>query len=187
MSEFFVHPSSYVDDGVSVGAGTKIWHFSHIMSGSRIGVECVLGQNVMVGPDVIIGDRVKVQNNVSVYAGVRLEDGVFCGPSVVFTNVLNPRAFVDRRSEFKGTVVRRGATLGANASIVCGVEIGSYAMVGAGAVVTSDLEPFGLYVGVPARRVGWVSRAGVKLGPDFICPSTGERYVHADSGLSLAE
>jgi len=177
---YFIHESSYVDDGVEIGEGTKIWHFCHILSGSKIGKNCVLGQNVMVGPNVKIGNNVKIQNNVSVYEGVEIEDEVFCGPSCVFTNVINPRAFIERKHEFKKTLVKRGATIGANATIVCGVTIGEYAFVGAGAVVTKDVPPYALVVGVPARQIGWVCKCGVRL--EFnenniaICKSCGNKY-----------
>ena len=155
------------------------------MSGARVGARCVLGQNVMVGSGVSLGDGVKLQNNVSVYAGVTLEDDVFCGPSCVFTNVLTPRAFVERKDEFLPTLVRRGATIGANATIVCGVTVGAYAMVGAGAVVTHDVPDHALVVGNPARTLGWVSRSGERLGDDLVCPRTGERYRQAEDGLCL--
>ena len=178
-----IHPTAVVDDGVHIGAGTTVWHFCHLLAGTRIGQNCVLGQNVMAGPDVVIGDGVKIQNNVSIYRGVTLEDEVFCGPSCVFTNVLTPRAFIDRKSELLPTLVRRGATIGANATIVCGVTIGRYAMVGAGAVVTHDVADYALVVGNPARRMGWVSRAGERLGDDLVCPRTGERYRESEDGL----
>lgn len=158
----FIHPSAVVDEGAAVGARTRVWHFVHLMSGARVGADCVIGQGCFVG-DVVIGDRVKIQNNVSVYDGVTLEDGVFCGPSCVFTNVVNPRAEVPRRGEIKPTRVRRGASIGANATIVCGVDIGEHAFIGAGAVVTRDVEPFALMTGVPARRRGWMCVCGVKL------------------------
>jgi UDP-2-acetamido-3-amino-2,3-dideoxy-glucuronate N-acetyltransferase len=182
-TSYFVHSSSMIDPGVSIGADTRIWHFCHILSGSVIGERCVVGQNVMIGPDVRVGNGCKIQNNVSVYRGVTLEDDVFCGPSAVFTNVINPRAFVDRSTEIRPTLVRRGASIGANATIVCGVTIGEYAMVGAGAVVNRDVANFALVVGVPARFVSWVSRSGERLGPDLTCPRTGERYVLKDDGL----
>jgi predicted dehydrogenase/serine acetyltransferase len=172
----FVHESAQVDDGCEVGEGTRIWHFSHLLKGVRIGRDCVIGQNVMIGPDVSVGDNCKIQNNVSLYRGVTLEDGVFCGPSCVFTNVLNPRAEVERKDEFLTTLVRRGATIGANATIVCGHALGEYCLVGAGAVVTHDVPAFALVAGNPARRIGWVSRSGERLGPDLICPRTGEHY-----------
>jgi predicted dehydrogenase/acetyltransferase-like isoleucine patch superfamily enzyme len=171
-----VHPSAYVDDRVTIGAGTKIWHFSHILGDVSIGDGCNIGQNVVIGPKVTVGHKVKIQNNVSVYEGVVLEDGVFCGPSCVFTNVNNPRAEIVRKSEYRPTLVRRGATIGANATIVCGHELGAYSFIAAGAVVASDVPAFALMAGVPARRKGWMSHAGAKLGPDLVCPETGRRY-----------
>lgn len=173
----FVHESAYVDDDVELGAGTKIWHFSHILPRTRIGRNVSIGQNVVAGPDVTIGDNCKIQNNVSLYKGVELEQGVFCGPSCVFTNVLNPRAEIERKDEFRLTRVRRGATIGANATIVCGHELGEYCMIGAGAVITKDVPAYALMVGVPARRIGWVSRAGEILNKTLTCPRTGERYT----------
>ncbi len=158
--EAFVHETAIVDEGAVIGPGTWIWHFSHVLRGSVIGERCVLGQNVVVGPDVQVGNNCKIQNNVSVYKGVTLEDDVFCGPSMVFTNVINPRAFIERKQEFKPTRVGRGATIGANATVVCGVTIGEYALVGAGAVVTRDVAPYALMVGVPARRRGWACWCG---------------------------
>jgi UDP-2-acetamido-3-amino-2,3-dideoxy-glucuronate N-acetyltransferase len=158
----FVHPTAVVDDGAEIGPGTKIWHFVHVMPGARIGRDCVVGQGCFVG-NVTIGDRVKLQNNVSVYDGVTLEDEVFCGPSCVFTNVVNPRAAVDRRDEFLTTRIGRGASIGANATIVCGVDVGVHAFIGAGAVVTADVDAFALMVGVPARRRGWMCACGEKL------------------------
>jgi UDP-2-acetamido-3-amino-2,3-dideoxy-glucuronate N-acetyltransferase len=174
---FFVHPTAIVDDGAKIGAGTKIWHFSHVLGGTVIGERCVLGQNVVIGPDVKIGNGCKLQNNVSVYKGVTLEDDVFCGPSMVFTNVINPRAFIERKDEFRPTLVKKGATIGANATIVCGNTIGEYAMIGAGAVVTKDIPAYALVIGAAARRIGWVSKSGDRLGDDLVCPRTGERYV----------
>lgn len=172
----FVHESAIVDAGAQIGAGSRVWHWTHVCGGAQIGDNCSLGQNVFVANKVKIGDRVKIQNNVSVYDNVTLEDGVFCGPSMVFTNVYNPRAEVERKSEYRDTLVRRGATLGANCTIVCGVTIGEYAFVGAGAVINRDVQPFALMVGVPARRVGWVSHAGERLGDDLVCPREGRRY-----------
>ena len=172
----FVHESACIDPGCELGEGTRIWHFSHLLSGVRIGRECVIGQNAMIGPEVSIGDRCKIQNNVSLYQGVILEDDVFCGPSCVFTNVLNPRAEVERKDEFRTTVVRRGATIGANATIVCGRTLGEYCFVAAGAVVTRDVPPFALVAGNPARQIGWVSESGERLGVDLVCPRTGQRY-----------
>lgn len=171
-----IHESAYVDEPVQVGEGTYIWHFAHILTGTTIGKNCILGQNVMVGPDVMIGDGCKLQNNVAIYRGVVLEEYVFCGPSCVFTNVLTPRAHVERKVEFAPTLVRRGATIGANATIVCGNTVGAYAMVGAGAVVTRDVPDFALVVGSPAQRIGWVSRSGDRLAADLVCPRTGESY-----------
>ena len=171
-----VHESAYVDEPCEIGAGTRIWHFSHIMRHCRVGRDCVIGQNVMIGPNVVVGDRCKIQNNVSIYEGVTLEEGVFCGPSCVFTNVDNPRAEVERKDEFRPTLVRRGVTIGANATIVCGHEIGAYAFIAAGAVVTRDVPAHALVSGVPARRIGWMSRAGGRLGEDLVCPIDGTRY-----------
>jgi UDP-2-acetamido-3-amino-2,3-dideoxy-glucuronate N-acetyltransferase len=172
----FIHESAYVDDGCSIGAGTRIWHFSHILADTRIGTDCNLGQNVAVGPGVTIGDRCKIQNNVSVYPGVTLADGVFCGPSCVFTNVVNPRADIDRKREFRPTAVGEGATIGANATVVCGHRIGAWAFIAAGAVVTADVPDHALMAGVPARRIGWMSHAGERLGPDLVCPRSKRRY-----------
>lgn len=163
MKPFFVHESSYVDENVYIGHGTKIWHFSHILSGSIIGERCSFGQNCVVGPHVRIGNGVKVQNNVSIYEGVEIEDDVFLGPSMVFTNVINPRSFIVRKEEFKTTRLRKGCSIGANATIVCGVEIGEYALIGSGAVITKDVKPYALMVGVPAKQIGWVSQAGNTL------------------------
>ena len=178
-----VHPSAIVDPGVTIGAGTKVWHFSHLLGGTTIGDDCTLGQNVVVGPDVVVGDRCRIQNNVSVYAGVTLEDGVFCGPSCVFTNVYNPRAEVSRKDEFRTTVVRRGATIGANATIVCGHEIGAYAFIGAGAVVNREVPAHALVVGTPARQIGWMSHDGERLGDDLTCPRSGRRYEERGGAL----
>ncbi len=184
-SPHFLHPTAIVDDGVQIGAGTKIWHFSHILAGSRIGTGCIIGQNVMIGPNVRVGNGCKVQNNVSIYEAVTIEDDVFCGPSMVFTNVLLPRAHVSRKNEFLPTLVRRGASIGANATVVCGHTIGQYAMIGAGAVVTSNVPDHALVVGNPARRVGWVARSGERLGSGLVCPRTGERYRLEAEGLVL--
>ena len=163
MADYFVHPSSFVDEGATIGVGTKVWHFSHVMPGAVIGARCNLGQNVVVMPGTKIGDNVKVQNNVSIYEGVELEDDVFCGPSCVFTNVVNPRSHVSRKHEYQRTLVRRGSSIGANATIVCGVTLGEFSFIGAGAVVTTDVPSFGLMVGVPARRVGWMCQCGERL------------------------
>lgn len=176
MTDYFVHESSYIDERVDIGLGTKIWHFAHVLNDTRIGRNCVLGQNVMAGPNVSIGDNCKIQNNVALYKGVELGDGVFCGPSCVFTNVLTPRAEVERKDEFRRTRVGKGATIGANATIVCGHELGDYSMVAAGAVVTRDVPAYALVAGVPARQIGWVSREGDRLGDDLICPRTGQAY-----------
>ena len=177
-----IHPSAIVDDGAVLGDGCRVWHFVHVSAGARIGRGCSFGQNVYVGNDVVIGDNVKIQNNVSVYDAVSLEDDVFCGPSMVFTNVYNPRAAALRKDEYRRTLVRRGATLGANCSIVCGVTIGEYAFVGAGAVVNRDVPDFALMLGVPARQAGWMSRFGERLDlplggqGEAACPHTGDRY-----------
>lgn len=187
MADFFVHPTAQVDDDVEIGAGAKIWHFSHILPGTRIGERCIVGQGAMIGPRVTIGDGCKIQNNVAIYEAVTLEDEVFCGPSCVFTNVLTPRAFVERKTEFAPTLVRRGATIGANATILCGVTIGRYAMIGAGAVVTKDIGEHQLVVGNPTRQIGWVSRTGDRLAADLVCPRTGEQYRETKSGLVLVD
>jgi predicted dehydrogenase/acetyltransferase-like isoleucine patch superfamily enzyme len=173
----FVHPSAYVDPPCEIGEGTRIWHFSHLLAGTRVGRDCTIGQNVMIGPDVTVGDGCKIQNNVSVYQGVTLEDEVFCGPSCVFTNVANPRAGVDRRDQFRATHVGRGATIGANATIVCGHRIGPWALVAAGAVVTTDVPAHALVAGVPARRIGWVGHSAERLDDDLVCPRTGRHYA----------
>lgn len=185
-TDYVVHETSIVDDGAHIGSGTKIWHWVHVCGGARIGRNCSLGQNVFVGNRVSIGDNVRIQNNVSVYDNVTLEDDVFCGPSMVFTNVYNPRAFISRKDEFRDTVVRRGATLGANCTVVCGVSVGRFAFVGAGCVVTRDVPDFALVVGVPGRQIGWVSSAGEKLDlplqgeGEARCPRTSERYALKD-------
>jgi len=189
--KYFVHETSCVDEEVEIGEGTKVWHFSHILRGSRIGKNCVIGQNVMIGPEVTIGDRCKIQNNVSIYKGVTLEDEVFCGPSCVFTNVYNPRAFIERKHEFRPTLVKRGATIGANATIVCGVTLGRYSFVGAGAVVTRDVPDYALVVGVPARQVGWVCKCGTTLKFDnhyARCPYCGSEYkIEANRLVAVKE
>jgi UDP-2-acetamido-3-amino-2,3-dideoxy-glucuronate N-acetyltransferase len=163
MADYFAHESSYIDEGCQIGAGTRIWHFTHVMSRARIGQRCNIGQNVVISPDVIVGDNVKIQNNVSVYTGVVLEDDVFCGPSMVFTNVINPRSRVSRRDEYRSTLVKQGATLGANSTVVCGHTIGRYAFIGAGAVVTRDVPDYALVIGNPGRITGWMCQCGVKL------------------------
>ena len=172
----FVHESSYVDDNVTVGSGTKVWHFSHILNNCDIGEDCSLGQNVVIGPNVVVGSQVKIQNNVSVYEGVTLEDGVFCGPSCVFTNVNNPRSEIVRKDEYRKTIVKRGASIGANATIICGHDLGEYCFIAAGAVVTKPVPAYALMAGTPARRIGWISKAGGRLGEDFICPIDGTAY-----------
>jgi UDP-2-acetamido-3-amino-2,3-dideoxy-glucuronate N-acetyltransferase len=176
FKDVFVHESSYVDSNVCIGRGTKIWHFSHILENCTIGEDSSLGQNVVVGPNVVVGSRVKIQNNVSVYEGVTLEDGVFCGPSCVFTNVNNPRSEIVRKNEYRKTIVRRGASIGANATIICGHDLGEYCFIAAGAVVTKEVPAYALMAGAPAKRIGWMSRAGGRLGIDLICPIEGTAY-----------
>lgn len=188
MADVFVHESSYVDDGAVLGTGTKVWHFSHIMSGAVIGERCNLGQNVVVMPGTKIGNNVKIQNNVSIYEGVELEDDVFCGPSCVFTNVINPRSHVSRKNEYRKTLVRKGSSIGANATIVCGTTLGEYAFIGAGAVVTSNVPSFALMIGVPARQVGWVCQCGVRLALNEHqgrCADCGAEYREAQGVLTL--
>ena len=176
----FSHPTAIIDIGAKIGEGTRIWHFCHVSAGSIIGNNCILGQNVFVANGVTLGNGVKVQNNVSLYTGVICEDDVFLGPSMVFTNVINPRSFVERKSAFQQTLVKKGATIGANATVICGITLGQYCMVGAGAVVTKDVADFALVAGVPARQIGWVSRLGHKLnfdaGDEAVCPESGEMY-----------
>ncbi len=190
MSDYFAHESSYVDDGAQIGRGTKIWHFTHVMPGAVIGERCNLGQNVVVMPGTRIGNNVKIQNNVSIYEGVTLEDDVFCGPSCVFTNVLNPRSHISRRREYRPTLVRRGATIGANATVVCGVTLGRYAFIGAGAVVTADVPDFALMLGVPARQAGWMCQCGIRLeitGSAAHCASCGAGYRKEGEALRLID
>lgn len=182
-----IHASSYVDDGVTLGRGTKVWHFCHILPGTTIGEYCSIGQNVMIGPHVKIGNGCKIQNNVSLYAGVELADDVFCGPSCVFTNVNNPRANISRKDEFRNTPVGRGASIGANATIVCGHALGEYCFIGAGAVVTHNVPAYALMVGTPARRIGWMSKAGERLGADLVCPREGAQYELDSTGDLLFE
>ncbi len=186
MPGYFAHESSYIDDGAVIGAGTRIWHFCHILPGAVIGERCNLGQNVVVMGGTRLGANVKVQNNVSIYEGVTLEDDVFCGPSCVFTNVINPRSHVSRRSEYLPTLVRRGATIGANATVVCGATLGEYSFIGAGAVVRGEVPAFALMVGVPARRVGWMCQCGVRLelvAQEARCGACGARYRESDERL----
>lgn len=188
---YFAHETAVIDAGSRIGAGTKIWHFSHVMSGAVLGERCNLGQNVVVSPGCVIGSGVKIQNNVSVYTGVTLEDDVFCGPSMVFTNVINPRAHIERKHEYRPTLVRRGSSIGANATIICGVTLGEYCFIGAGAVVSRDVAPFALVTGNPARHRGWVCACGVRLalaaaaaqGEEDQCGACGDRYLRHGAGL----
>jgi UDP-2-acetamido-3-amino-2,3-dideoxy-glucuronate N-acetyltransferase len=180
MTNYYAHPTAVIDEKCEIGKGTKIWHFSHIMSGCKIGPRCNIGQNVVVSPQVILGENVKVQNNVSIYTGVICEDDVFLGPSMVFTNIINPRSAVIRKDEYKQTLIRKGASVGANATIICGIEIGQYAMIGAGAVVTKDVLPYALVYGNPSRQHGWVNEYGHKLNFDkqniAVCTESGQKY-----------
>lgn len=190
MSYYQVHPSAIVDDGAVIGEGSRVWHFVHVCSGAKIGKGVSLGQNVFVGNKVTIGDKCKIQNNVSVYDNVHLEDGVFCGPSMVFTNVYNPRSLIERKDEYRDTLVKKGATLGANCTIVCGVTIGEFAFVGAGAVINRDVPAYALMVGVPAKQVGWMSEFGERLNlpmtgeGEALCQHTGDRYILKNNSLS---
>ena len=190
-SDYYAHPSAILDEGCVVGAGSRIWHFCHLMPGARLGARCILGQNVFVADGVVLGNGVKVQNNVSLYTGVTCEDYVFIGPSAVFTNVRNPRAFIERKTEYRPTLLRRGCTIGANATIVCGITIGEYAFVGAGAVVTRDVPPYALVLGNPADQVGWVSERGLRLHFDeagfATCPESGELYALENGLVSKIE
>ena len=187
MADYFVHESSYVDDGAEIGVGTKIWHFCHVMPRAKIGEHCNIGQNVLISSDVTIGTNVKIQNNVSLYTGVIVEDDVFLGPSMVFTNVINPRSHVSRKDEYKTTLVRKGASIGANATIVCGTTLGRYCFVGAGAVVTKDVPDYALVYGTPARVRGWVCQCGEQLafeGERAVCSKCGDAYSKRDSVVS---
>ena len=187
---FYQHESAIVDDGAQIGEGSRVWHFAHVCAGAKIGKGVSLGQNVFVGNKVTIGDHCKIQNNVSVYDNVHLEEGVFCGPSMVFTNVYNPRSLIERKDEYRDTLVKKGATLGANCTIVCGVTIGAYAFVGAGAVVNKDIKPYALMVGVPAKQIGWMSEFGEQLvlplvgDGEALCSHTGTKYILSDGYLS---
>ncbi len=189
--DFFKHDTVIIDDGARIGSGTKIWHWSHVCAKAVIGTNCILGQNVYVGNNVVIGNNVKVQNNVSVYDNVTLEDDVFCGPSVVFTNVINPRAFLERKNEFKDTLIKKGATLGANSTVVCGITIGEYAFIGAGAVVTKNIAAFALVTGVPGKQTGWITRFGEKMDlplngyGSFVCTATKDVYILNGYSMSL--
>ena len=191
MTDYFKHESAIVDQGAQIGKDTRIWHFVHVCSGAQIGEKCSLGQNVFVGNKVIVGNNVKIQNNVSVYDNVYIEDDVFCGPSMVFTNVYNPRSFIERKTEYRDTRIRQGATLGANCTIVCGVEIGEFALVGAGAVINKDVPAYALMVGVPAKQIGWISKYGEQLdlpltgSATATCPHTGDIYQLNDNQLSI--
>ncbi|MCF8095443.1 MAG: acetyltransferase [Desulfobacteraceae bacterium] len=185
--DYFVHESSYVDDGVVIGTNTRIWHFCHIMSGSSIGEKCNIGQNVVIGPDVSIGADCKIQNNVSVYKGVTLEDGVFCGPSMVFTNIYNPRAEIRKMDQVRPTLVKHGASLGANCTIVCGITIGRYAFIGAGALVNKNVPDHALMVGNPATRIGWACHCGERLNANLECQACGRKYKQKDHGLAASD
>jgi UDP-2-acetamido-3-amino-2,3-dideoxy-glucuronate N-acetyltransferase len=193
MSEYTAHASAIVDDGAQIGAGTRVWHFVHVSSGAKIGERCSLGQNVYVGNDVVIGNNVKIQNNVSVYDAVKIEDDVFCGPSMVFTNVYNPRSGVVRKDEYRKTLVKKGATLGANCTIVCGVTVGEYAFVAAGAVINKDVKPYALMAGVPARQIGWMSQFGERIelpltgSGEYVCPHAGVTYVLTNGNVGVKQ
>ena len=179
----FIDKTATIDEGAQIGESSKVWHYSHILSGSKIGANCIIGQNVMIGPEVVVGDNCKIQNNVSLYKGVLVEQGVFIGPSAVFTNVKTPRAFIDRKTEFEKTHIKQGATIGANATIVCGVTLGEYCLIGAGAVVTTSVPDYALILGVPARQHGWVSKSGCVLDDKMTCPHDGSTYTYVDGVL----
>jgi UDP-2-acetamido-3-amino-2,3-dideoxy-glucuronate N-acetyltransferase len=191
MTSYYKHESAIVDDGAQIGLDTHVWHFVHVCGGAKIGAGCSLGQNVFIGNKVTIGNNVKIQNNVSVYDNVHLEDDVFCGPSMVFTNVYNPRSFIERKTEYRDTLVKRGVTLGANCTIVCGVALGEYALIGAGAVINKDVKPFALMVGVPGKQIGWISKYGEQLdlpitgSAEATCEHTGDKYQLNDGELTL--
>lgn len=180
VKDYFVHESCYVDENVTIGEGTNIWHYSHILENTHIGAHCNIGQNVVIGPDVVVGNRCKVQNNVSIYKGVSLEDEVFCGPSMVFTNVYNPRAAIRRMDEIRPTLVKKGATIGANATIICGITVGRYAFIGAGSLVNEDVRDYAFVVGTPARQIGWMCKCGVKLNAHLACDACGKQYFGID-------
>lgn len=182
-NRYFVHESSYIDNNVIIGDGTKIWHFSHILDDTKIGKNCSLGQNVVVGPNVVVGEGVKIQNNVSIYNGVTIENNVFCGPSCVFTNVINPRSSVIRKDEYLKTLVKEGASIGANATIVCGITLGKYCFIGAGSTVVKDVPDYALMVGNPANQIGWMSEFGGRLDKDLICPLSGKKYIKIGNNL----
>lgn len=187
------HETSIIDEGAIIGEGSRIWHWTHVCGGAKIGKCVSLGQNVFVGSNVLIGDRCKIQNNVSIYDNVTLEEDVFCGPSMVFTNVYNPRAFIERKNEYRGTLVKKGATLGANCTIVCGISIGQYAFIGAGSVVNKDIKAYALVVGIPGRQIGWISEFGEKISlplqghAEFICPRTGYKYLLNNDNVSCVQ
>jgi UDP-2-acetamido-3-amino-2,3-dideoxy-glucuronate N-acetyltransferase len=189
LKEVFIHPTAVVDEGAQIGEATKIWHFTHLMSKCKVGDKCIIGQNVFIDNDVVIGNGVKIQNNVSVYKGVIIEDDAFLGPSMVFTNVINPRSFIERKTEFRSTLVRKGATIGANATIICGVEIGNYAMIGAGSVVTKNVKSYALVYGNPAKQKGWISKYGYPLvfneKGEAWCESSQEKYLLKDGELTI--
>jgi UDP-2-acetamido-3-amino-2,3-dideoxy-glucuronate N-acetyltransferase len=191
MTNYQVHETAIVDEGAEIGGGSRVWHWVHVSSGAKIGSECSLGQNVFVGNRVVIGDQCKIQNNVSIYDNVTLEDGVFCGPSMVFTNVYNPRSFIERKNEYRNTLIKKGATLGANCTIVCGVTVGRFSFVAAGAVVNRNVPDFALMAGVPAKQIGWMSRYGERLDlplsgdTEITCPSTGDKYLLIGNQLSI--
>lgn len=193
MMSITIHPTAIVDDGAQLGAGTRVWHWTHISGGARIGERCSFGQNVFVGNDVLIGNNVKVQNNVSIYDAVTLEDDVFCGPSMVFTNVYNPRCAITRKDEYRKTIIKKGATLGANCTIVCGVTVGEFAFVAAGAVINRDVKPYALMAGVPARQIGWMSEFGEKVAlpltgnGEAICPNTAQVYILTDGSVHIGK
>jgi UDP-2-acetamido-3-amino-2,3-dideoxy-glucuronate N-acetyltransferase len=189
MTTITIHPTAIVDEGAQIGEGSRVWHWVHVCKGAKIGKEVSLGQNVFVGNKVIVGDRCKIQNNVSVYDNVTLEEGVFCGPSMVFTNVYNPRSLIERKSEYRNTFVKKGATLGANCTIICGCTIGEYAFIGAGAVVNKDVKPYALMVGVPAKQIGWMSEFGEQIPlplegeGEYICPHSNQKYMLSKNQL----